>query len=284
MTARIVGVAVVVSVASALRTSRKSVSKEVAPGAWQLEPPLTPCAASSESCQPPPLVERAVRFLAQQFIQKVVTPRDPGSFSFPDISKEVNLWGCGASVEISTRLEYSGFGHPEIGGVNCEAYKCIESGAFGLCKIAHYDFDFGLSLENEVRMDGIADANWSLCGMSLPNTTTMIGGGFRKAGLSTKVRAEFQNPLLGGEPVAKIVDLLDLRIDPGEHAGTRCGFSSLPNFIGSRLERWCESFGDWLFRKSKDTVQPLIDDALKQMIGEEVVEDDKGILHHRKGN
>merc|ERR1719444_671800 len=103
----------------------------------------------------------------------------------------------------------------------------------------------------------------------------------RKAELGTKVRVEFTNPLLTGEaPVAKIVDLLDVRVDPGEHAGTRCGFSLLPDFIGSRLERWCEQFGDWLFGKSHETVQPLINTALKEMIGEEVVEDEKGVLHH----
>jgi len=273
MAARILRAAIVVGVASSLRTSRKSaLSDAVILDPTELEPAL----ATLGECSAPRVL-RAVRWLANRLIDTVIQPADPKGFDFPDVNQEVRLLGCSLSVEVNTSVTLSGHGNPEISEIQCKAYECIRPGLIWGCRTALYDFDFGLVLPDEVRMDGTANGNWRLCGMSIRDGTTTIGGGIRGPGLKTKVRAEYHSGLTGLLPWTKIVNVLDLRVEGGDHAGTTCGFSGLPNFIGSRLESWCESFGDWLFGKARDTAGSLINNALKNMIGEEV-EDDEGAL------
>jgi hypothetical protein len=279
MAARIVRAMMVVGVASSLRKSRKedpsnAVMVETPEVRAQLEPQLSTLGDCSA-----PRVVKAVRWLANKLIDTVVKPSDPVGFNFPDVNKQVKLLGCSLSVQINTSLTLSGHGDPKISEIKCKAYECIKPGLIWGCRKAIYDFDFGLIMPDEVRLDGTALGDWRLCGMQVRDGTTTIGGGVVSPGLFTKVRAEYDSGWTGILPRTEIKQVLDLRVDAGEHAGTTCGFSGLPNFIGSRLESWCESFGDWLFGKTRDTAGPLINNALKKMIGQIVEEDERGGLH-----
>jgi len=277
MAARIVRAAIVVGVASSMRTSRKQGQKEAPSDAVILDTAeLGPPLANQEVCSAPRVLT-AVRWLANLLIDTVITPADPAVFNFPDVNKDVRLLGCNLNVKINTSLTLSGHGSPKISEIKCKAHECIEPGLIWGCRKSLYDFDFGLIMPDEVRMDGTAQGQWSLCGFNIRDGTTTIGGGVVNPGLKTKVRAEYHAGRTGFFPRTKIVNVLDLRVDGGNHAGTTCGFSGLPNFIGSRLESWCESFGDWLFVKARDTAGPMINDALKRMIGEEVEDEDGGL-------
>merc|ERR1712194_764200 len=228
-------------------------------------------------CSAPRVVE-AVRWLANTLITTVIKPADPQVYNFPDVSSEVRLLGCSLTVGIEANLALSGIGGTKISEIQCKAYECVEPGLIWGCRKSLYDLDFGLDMPDEVRMDGTARGNWTLCGMNIRDRTTTIGGGIVGPGVNTKVRAEYHSGLTGLLPWTKVVNVLDMRVDGDIRARPTCGFSGMPNFEGSRFEVWCGSIGEWIFNKARDDAGPLLSDALKQMIGEEV-EDEDGALH-----
>jgi len=214
----------------------------------------------------PGFVFDAVRGVANQLLGSQLPGFDPQDFSLRGIEQEIDLtsW-CSLGVDLNTSLHMTGYGNSKVSTLECASAKCVESGGLFGCRKSEFEFATRISTPELLHLYGIAVGDFSLCGITVgENRETTIGAKTRDPGVSATLAVEFTWSF---PPQAKIVGIREVSGDLGSLENFECGFSALPDFIGSRLEAMCEKIGEWLVEKTGEHVLPLVKAILERLLG-----------------
>lgn len=224
-------------------------------------------AAPVSNCNAPNVVYRAVRRIANSIIDSKVAPLDPLHLDFPDVEAELNLIACNVGVKLDMNLNLSGFAATEVGPISCGESVCLEEGLFGRCNKQLYEFNIDVDFGEVIAMHGWTVADWKLCWREANDRRVEVGVDIVGPAVSSKFKVEYtRGRFFGLFGKAKIVEVVDLGLDMGTPDNFACGFKSLPNFIGSRLERWCTRIGGWLLEKTYDNINTRVNNALTNLV------------------
>lgn len=242
--------------ASAFRIKHKRQAKEQAAVATQAadEDP------SPVSCNAGNILLSAVRKTVNGLLNLTLRGADPQNLTFHSGQYDIDLKLCKGGVEMESSVMVSGFGGANIDELTCMQEECLEEGRFG-CAKKEYTFGGTVLFGDVVEVKGKNSADWDLCGLQLLDKDIRIGAQSVKPGL----RVEF---VMTREGVTgyKIKTIQGLRTDWGTLQNFDCGFSALPDFIGSRLESWCENIIEFVADKAQIHLVTHIDRLLLSLI------------------
>jgi len=239
--------------ADAFRARHKSKGKKAVAVTQEMqETQVKSCAANN-------LLASVVRRTVNGALNLALRGNDPLNESFHAGKWEVDLWRCNIGLELDARVMLAGFEGAHIDTLECVSEVCVEEGRFG-CAIKDYTFSAGILFGENIAAGGECSANWNLCGLERPDREVSIG-------------VESVDPGIGAQFVIrkqgfqyKIASVKGLDTNWGTLQNFQCGFSSLPNFIGSRLEKWCSSIIEWVAQKAQLHLSDRVDQLLLDLI------------------
>jgi len=217
-------------------------------------------AQEPESCSIPSFVFDALRSAVNGVLCGVLPGLDPQNMTLHAFKHEVDLIACTLGLEMDASVLVAGFKDAHVGELNCVHSECIQGGVFA-CAVTDYTFDTQITFGDRIVTGGEQSAQWELCGVTYPNHTIEIGVDSLNPGLkaSIKVRA---TGLLDYE----IREITNFETQWGSLQNFNCGFSALPDFIGSKLEGWCANIIEWLAGKVQLHLKDDIDKLLLDLI------------------
>merc|ERR1740121_920128 len=174
---------------------------------------------------------------------------------------EIDLLGCTIGLEMDASLLVAGFKDAHVADLSCARSECIEHGLFGVCTVTDYTFETSITFGDRLVTGGEQSAQWELCGVEYPNHTIDIGVDSINPGLraAIKIRAT-------GLFEYEIREITNFETQWGDLQNFRCGFSALPDFIGSVLENWCANIIEWSAEKVQVHLKDDIDKLLLDLI------------------
>jgi len=257
--ARIVRAALLsLNVASAVRFSKNKKPREAVSVQDQVDP--ASCSAA------PQFVFDAVRGVANRVLGTQLKPLDPQDFDLWNVNHEIDLtrW-CSLGMDLNTSLHMTGYGGTQVSNLECANARCIESGGLLGCRKTEFEFAARVSARDLLHVHGRAFGDWSLCGIPIRDRETTIGTKFSNTAVRASLVVEFTWSF---PPKAEITGVRNVDLDVGDLEAFECGFSLLPDFIGSRLEAICSRIGTWLVGVTREHVAPLIKSVLERLLGQ----------------
>lgn len=218
---------------------------------------------SPDTCRVPSWLLNTVRKTVNRALGFGLGGIDPLNVSLHSLEHEIDLWGCNIGLEMDTRVMLSGFRDASVVDLSCSSYKCLVDGVFG-CKLREYEITTEVKFGELVSASGSGEANWTLCSLDFDKGLELGVNSVRPGGKLSIVVEE--RPGL----TVMIKRVSELESHPGKLQNFKCGFSSLPNFIGSVLEQWCVSIVEWLVNQVlihlKDDIDKLLLDLANTIL------------------
>lgn len=243
--------------ASAFRIKHKKQSNQKAAVATRTaaeDPAPASCAASN-------ILLSAVRATVNGALNLALRAADPANVTFHAGQYDIDLFLCSVGLEMDSTVKVSGFGGAHIDELTCLQEECLEEGRWGTCAKQEYTFAGLVNFGNIVSVKGHNSADWNLCGLDTDTNDITMGAESVNPGLNVEfiiVREGLTN--------YKIKTIQNIVTDWGTLQNFECGFSLLPDFIGSRLESWCANIIEFVMEGAQTHLVHHIDRLLLGLI------------------
>lgn len=237
----------------AIGVRRHSVRKVKAQG----EPADTPGAPAS--CANGWLLA-IMRGVVDAALRSALTNMDPANVSIHAGQYEIPLGNCTVGLEMDTTMAVSGFGGARVDQLACVDETCVEQGPFG-CKVVHYTLNSSVLFGEMIHAIGSSVADVNMCGRDLPNGEVTMG--FDSANPGSLATFVIQKEGWANYTIKSVTGLESVW---GVLQNFRCGFSSLPNFIGLGLESWCPKIIESVAKQAETHLKGPIDALLLQLV------------------
>lgn len=213
----------------------------------------------SDTCSVPDWLLDTLRKTVNGALGLALGAVDPLNVSLHALEHEIDLWGCNIGLELDTRVMISGIKDASVVDLSCNSYKCLEDGIFG-CKVKEYEISTEISFGDLVSAGGSGEGNWTLCSLEWDRALELGVQSTRPGGQLAIVVEESPGLQL------KIKRVSELQSHAGKLENFQCGFSSLPDFIGSVLEQWCVNIVQWLVNQVLTHLKDDIDKLLLTLV------------------
>lgn len=253
--------------ASAFRIKHKNKNTQkaaVATHAGDEDPAPASCAASN-------ILLSAVRATVNGALNLALRAADPANITFHAGQYDIDLLLCSIGLEMDSTVKVSGFGGAHINELSCLQEECLEEGRWG-CAKQEYTFGGLVRFGNIVSVAGQNSADWNLCGLDTDTNDITMGAESVNPGLNVEFIVTRE-----GLTGYKIKTIQNLVTDWGTLQNFNCGFSALPDFIGSRLESWCANIIEFVMESAQTHLVHHIDRLLLSLINKIVEVPDEAV-------
>jgi len=212
---------------------------------------------SSATCGAPGFIFNGVRSAVNKFVTKQLP--DPIDMQIVEADKQINLWLCNLGINMNSSITITGLKDAILSKLECSSSRCISQSFFG-CSNTEYNLTAEVSFGDILSASGYDQAEWELCGLTVHNRSIEVGFDLLAPSVKTSILVEYNTMS------AKIIGIDSLEINFGEANNFKCGFELLPDFIGSKLEKWCETILQWLVVQAQQNIFGDLDELLKGLV------------------
>lgn len=182
---------------------------------------------------------------------------DPINTTLYTSGSDINLVGCTVALPVEANVQVAGFKNVQLKRSDT---TCVNRNGV-------LNFQARVALASVVQVAGAVNAEFQLCGVTMPSTVEM-GGESTNPGITFKLDLPVSTPL--GNLFVAIAEGLNVDTNLGQLDNFSCGIWESPGFIGSELERWCANIIEWIATGAQEHLKDDIDRIIADYIRDQL--------------